>query len=198
MASSKGSKPEVTPVDKKKSNKPLQEAPPPPQWVIVQLSSHGEKEKDLEIIKKSVSRILKSNVEVFIPAISQKVREEALTTFYMEGYIFIKYDPSINYSKLNETTYFRGVLRHSTSERRKFHLLKDSDLNPMRLGMKELKISEFSMGEEVKVIKGQWKNLIGKIVLIHNDEEENIQLSINLRSKPILIEFPSSYLEKIK
>ena len=59
------------------------------QWVVVQLSSTGEKEEDIDILKQSARKILnRGDVEIFVPAISPKVRDESQTIFFMEGYVF--------------------------------------------------------------------------------------------------------------
>lgn len=49
-------------------------------------------------------------------------------------------------------------------------------------------------GTKVKVIHGMFKNLQGKV---WKSEPGKITVFIDLRSKPILIEFPPEHLEKV-
>ncbi len=191
MPSSKGCKNQ----NKLKSKTKTKSIPPNnPKWVVVQLSPMGEKEKNLEMIKKSARQILKSDIEMFIPAMSQKVRNESQTVFFMDGYVFIKHVDGLPYHKLNETTYFLNVLsKINLDKKRVYSLLDDKALDPMRSGVQNMRMNKFIEDENVKVIKGNFRNLIGKIISV-SDGGENVQVSIDLRSKKMIIDFPASYL----
>ncbi len=170
----------------------------PNKWVVVQLTQTGEKETDLNAIKRSVCRILgKKDLEIFIPAVSENVRGESHTTFYMDGYVFIKYRDGIPFNKLQETTYFHSVLCNTTQKRRDYSFLYDKDLAPMRDGIRKIQQNKFNPGDTIKVNKGEFKNLVGEVSVVY-DDEQNVQVYISLRSKKILMDFPSSYLDKIK
>lgn len=195
MPSSKGCKSQNKPKSKAKAKTKTKSIPPDsPKWVVVQLSPMGEKEKNLEMIKKSARQILKSDIEMFIPAISQKVRNESQTVFFMDGYVFIRHVDGHPYHRLNETTYFLSVLsKISSDKKRVYSLLDDKALNPMRSGVQNMRMNKFVEDESVKVIKGNFRNLIGKIISV-SDGGENVQVSIDLRSKKMIIDFPASYL----
>lgn len=175
-------------------------APAPVQWVTVQLSSQGEREKNLAVITKAVHQILRSPIEVFIPAISQKVREESETLFYMEGYIFIKHVPDVQYFKLQDTTYFATVITKPVMvngrRQNQYNLVPDSTLDPMRSGMQELRVVPFKTRDRVRVIKGSFKNMPGVIVDMQDDDQV-AQVDLDtLRSKKLQISFPVTYLVK--
>lgn len=194
MSSSKGS-----PKNKKTQPPVLKTCTDQPallkKWVVVQLSPTGEKEKDLSILERSVRRYL-GKLEVFVPATKQitkdGVRDDSSTMFYMDGYIFVEFVEGINYGKLTDTTYFLSVL----TTNRKYHLLDDSVLSPMRAGVQQLKIRSFQKGDFVKVIHGSFKNLVGSVVMI-DDVGEKVTVSSNTSSKPVLMEYHASYLQKI-
>lgn len=118
----------------------------------------------------------------------------------MNGYVFIEYDPGAPYLALRETSYFRDVLcksyRNSAPE---YSLLSDSDLEPMRAGMEDLKSNSFQIGDSVCVITGTYRNLRGEISLVY-DDGETVQVAVNhLRSKKgLLVDFPSTYLERVQ
>jgi len=170
------------------------------KWVIVQLSPSGEREKNIPSIIRAARHILQDkNIEVCVPAVSQKVREDSHTMFYWDGYIFVEYTEGRNYLKLNDTSYFQNVLCHpglTANKQKRYSFLTDKDLEPMKRGLQNMKLSEFSEDDDVKIIKGQFKNLIGKVSFVH-ENGENVQVFVGLRSKKILMDFPSSYLAKV-
>lgn len=194
MASSKGSK--------KPTKDVPQESNTPTQWVVVQLTSLGEREKNIASITRSVHHILRrKDLEVFVPAISQKGLGDSLTTWYSDGYIFVRFLDGVLYNSLQETAYFSMVLSKLVVvdgvRRMKYSLLNNKDLDPMRVGMKVMRVGKFSEDDSVKVIKGNYRNLPGKVSCVY-DQGEVVQVCLNLRSKPMFIDFPASYLEKQK
>lgn len=171
------------------------------KWVIIELSVVGEKEKDLSVIKKSVKRIL-GDLDVFIPAVSENVRGERHTMFYMDGYIFVEYKSVVNYSKVNDTTYFRTVIYNPPvhgvkGSRKTFHTMDDLHLEPIRKGSEQMKLGNLKPGDVVKVIKGTYKNLEGKITEVY-ESNETAQIFVDLRSRKSFIDFPISHLEKVQ
>ena len=121
--------------------------------------------------------------------------------FYMDGYVFVSHVEGIPYLKLSDTMYFSSVLIQTTTingvRKRTFSLLSDADIAPMKAGMQTLKLGSFKEGQSVKIIKGNFKNLQAKVSYIHEDGE-SAQVHVKLRSKPILIDFPVSYLKAIE
>ena len=164
-----------------------------PDWVIVQLSPLGEREKDLRLLSKSVCHILGRTIDVFVPAVSQAARGDSVTTFYMDGYIFVRHMPGVPYSNLADTPYFSSVL---TGPGGKFALLKDEALDSMRDGMDQLQSVRLVEGDSVRVVEGKYKNLTGRISCTYEDSKV-VQLSFEKRSKKMLIDFPVTYLKKI-
>ena len=161
------------------------------KWVVVQLTPAGERETSIKNIERSVLRILKKPIEVFVPAMSQKVRNETLTTVYMDGYIFIAYEPGIDYTKLSDTTYFSSVLISG----RTYQLLDDSKVCPIRDKVAAMKINEFNVGDKVRVKRGEHKDLPCRIVNIY-EGGEHVQVQCDFWSKPMMLDFASSNLKK--
>lgn len=175
---------------------PSPSAGPPPKWVVVQLTSLGEREKNIDIIVRSARRIL-GDVEVFIPATIQKMRDESHTMVYMDGYVFVRFIEGVSYLKLQETAYFKAVLCTPGSGGKKTYcLIDDFVLDKMRDGVKNLETQggSFSPGEDVKVIKGTLKNLRGKVIVFYDNK---VQVHVSLQSKPVIFEFPPGHLEKV-
>lgn len=167
---------------------------PSKKWIVVQLSQNGEREKNLKTLEKSVHRILRSTVEVFIPATSQKARNDVSTVFYMDGYIFVEFKSGVIYSKLNNSSNFEMVLQNSKTG---YYLLDNAEIAPLQKGVRDMVVNTFEVGDTVKVLKGSFKNLTGIVSLIH-DGGEQVQINLHLSSKPVLIDYPTSYLSKIE
>jgi len=197
VASSKGSG-RKQPAKKPTQKEPPVPAGPPPKWVVVQLTSVGEREKNIDIIVRAARQIL-GDVEVFIPAVIQRVREESHTMVYMDGYVFLRHAENVNYLKLQETTYFKTVLCSPGSNGRKAYcLIDDFVLDKMRDGVKGLKVQgSFAFGDPVRITKGHYKGLRGKVMLVYEDGQK-VQIHVPLDSKPVLIEFPPNYIEKLE
>lgn len=169
-------------------------------WVIVELTPTGEREKNLESIRKNARKILNDKtVEVFIPSVVQKVREEFHILPFMEGYIFILHKPGLNFMRLQETNYFRSVLTRPVFDgkrrRQTLSFLSDKDLDKLRSGMQNVVKSGFSEGDIVKVVRGNYKNLKAEVIQAYEDGQ-HVQVYVNLASKKILLDFPASYLVK--
>jgi transcription antitermination factor NusG len=170
------------------------------QWVIVQLSPTGEKETDMDILKRAAKRILRQeDIDMFIPAISQEFRDESQTLFFMEGYVFFRYMPGIPFLRLRDTAFFSDVLTTTPGSHGgepEYALLEDSKLNHMRKGMDDLRVGEYVCGDTVRIIEGSYKNLKGTISVVY-DKKQVVQVSVVLRSKQMLMDFPVTYLERI-
>lgn len=174
-------------------NSPKDSQSNPKKWVVVQLSSSAEKEKNLSVFQRSVKRILGKDLNVFVPAANLSAREDNHIMFYMDGYVFIEHMPGVNYNKLNETTYFANVLTHPKTG---VCLINDSEIDVMRKGIESMKVGRFALNDEVRVIRGSYKNMIGRVSNVY-EGGEFIQIDVGLLSKPLLIDYPANYLTKL-
>jgi len=159
----------------------------------------GERDFDVKTVQSSVHRILgRIDLDVFIPAISQDVRNDSQTLFFMDGYVFIEYKEDVQYLRLRDTSMFKEVLCTSKpGEASRYSLLDDRELDPMREGMEDLKTGDFEVGDQVRVVIGTYKNLRGEVSLVY-EGGENVQVAVShLRSKKgLLVDFPATYLER--
>jgi transcription antitermination factor NusG len=201
VASSKGLKGKA----EQKASIPSSVLPTAQQWVVIQLTALGEREKNIQLIIRSARQILgRSDIDVFVPAINQKGIDDSLTTWYSEGYVFVRHEPAVSYHKLAETNYFSAVLSTMSvsngEKKRVYSLLTDKDLAHMRHGMYDLKInsSKFKNDQKVKITKGSYKDMPGRIAQIYDDGEK-VQVFVSLpsiRGGGIFMDFPASYLQK--
>ncbi len=205
MASSKDSKePNKLPLKKRSSFPPP--AGGPIQWVVVQLTALGEREKNIQLIIRAAHQILgRKDLKVFVPAIDQRARDDSLTTWYSEGYIFVQHMSGVSYHKMADTNYFSAVLSTMSvvggERKRMYSLLTDKDLSHMRHGMQDLKTTaaKYRVDQKIKIIKGSYKGLPGKIASVY-DDGENVQVFVPLRSIKdsggLLMDFPASYIQR--
>lgn len=156
----------------------------------------GEKETNLNVVAAAARRILcNPSLEVFIPAVSQDVRQDSHTMFYMEGYAFIRYMPGVSYSKLRETTYFKDVLRQPSASGPIFAQLPDAKIQEMKAGMEKMKKADFEVGDRVRVLRGEFRGMRGVVTEVFS-ETQRLMLSTSLASKPLLVEYPFSFVKK--
>ena len=163
---------------------------------MVGLSSSGERETNMKIISDAVRRVLGRDLEVFVPAVSKKARDESHTLFYMDGYVFIQYQDGIPYIRLQDTSYFGQVLCVSHGGDMTYSLVDDFVLDPLRKGVKDLGMCKFAVNDRVRVVKGEFRNLRGQVRTIYEGGEV-VQVDVSQRSKPMLIDFPTIYLQKV-
>ena len=164
-------------------------------WVAVQLSSLGEREKNPTNIENLIHRCLGKTVEVFIPSVALKRQEESQTLCYMEGYIFVGHHDGIDYLRLLNIPLFKDVLHTIRGGVVVYNLIDNAVLNPVRDGMENMQHAEFKIDTPVKIIKGTFKNLLGKISQVY--DASTVQIFINLKSKQMFIDFPASYVENL-
>lgn len=153
----------------------------------------------MDTLRRAAKKLLRrDDIDMFIPAISQNVRDDSQTLFFMEGYVFFRYVRGVSFLKLRDTTYFNDVLVTSKRNGREpeYSLLDDSKLNLMRQGMNDLRVGKFLVGDAVQIIEGNFKNLKGDVSMVY-DRKQVVQVSVVLRSKMVLMDFPSTYLKKV-
>jgi transcription antitermination factor NusG len=166
------------------------------KWVVVGLSSAGERETNIKAISFAVRRILGRDLEVFVPAVSKQARDDSHTLFYMDGYIFVEHMDGVPYTKLQDTAYFSLVLCSKRAGRVEYSLVEDDVLDPLREGVKDLGVCKFLVNDRVRVIKGDFRNLHGNVRTVY-DGGEVVQVDFSQRSKLLLIDFPVIYLQKV-
>lgn len=166
--------------------------------MVVELSSTGEHELSIPSIVRSARRILgRPDIEVFVPAVSSKVRSDSQVLVYMDGYIFVRYEPGVNYLRLRDNGMFRDVLCSPAKikgQEPAYALIGDSQLDPLRTGMESLGKASFKVGDRVRIVRGENRNLTGYVCDVGDGL---IFISAGLRSKPLILPYPTSYLEKI-
>jgi 5'-3' exonuclease/transcription antitermination factor NusG len=163
-------------------------------WVVLETVVRSE-QPDPEAVRKAILRIL-PGIEVFVPAAVSQVGSDKVTTYLLEGYVFVRYDrvPS-EYFKLDGTKYIQNVLLSPGNQSRNKRISTVSDVHilKMREQIKQLVDKGISIGDTVMITSGPYRNMTA-VVLEDFPEEKMVQVHIGLRSKQSLISFPRSFL----
>ncbi len=163
-------------------------------WVVLETVVRSE-QPDPEAVRKAIFRVL-PGIEVFVPAAVSQVGLDKVTTYLLEGYVFVRYDrPASEYFKLEGTKYIQNVLLSPGSQNRNKRISTVGDVHilKMREQIKQLVDKGISVGDTVMITSGPYRNMTA-VVLEDFPEENKVQVHICLRSKQSLISFPRSFL----
>lgn len=161
----------------------------------MELTHAGEQEKDSDVLTRAIHRILKSPLLVFVPSLSTDVREDSQILVYMDGYIFIEFREGIQYMRLRDTSYFNEVLCSSRGNSPVYSLVDDLKLSVIKKDMESIRVVEYAVDDPVRVKSGTNRGLRGIVIGVDDDI---ISVKHLTRSKPVLADYPTTYLEKIK
>lgn len=163
--------------------------------MVVELTHAGEQEKDSDVLTRAVHRILRAPLSVFVPSLSTDVREDSQILVYMDGYIFIEHVEGVQYMRLRDTSYFNEVLCSSRGNSPVYALVEDEKLNGIKKDMESVRAVEFAVDDPVRVKSGTNRGLRGIVIGV---SEDIISVKHLTRSKPVLADYPTTYLEKAK
>lgn len=165
------------------------------KWVVVGLTHAGEQEKDSAILTRTIHRILGQQLDVFVPSLSTQVRSDSQILVYMDGYIFVEYREGAQYMRLRDTSYFQDVLCVSRGSRPVYSLVEDDKLRAIKKDMESIRVVDFEVDDTVRVKSGSNRGLRGIVMDVQDDVVTVKHLT---RSKPVVADYKTTYLEKIK
>jgi transcription antitermination factor NusG len=179
----------------KTTSRPASEGASEVRWVVVELTHAGEQEKKSEVLTRAVQRILGSRLRVFVPSLSTDVRQDSQILVYMDGYVFVEYLDGVQYMKLRDTSYFNDVLCSSKGSSPVYSLIRDEEINGIKKDMESIRDADFDLDDRVVVKSGTNRGLSGTVLDVDGD---NITVKHHTRSKPCILTYKSTYLEKAK
>lgn len=164
-------------------------------WVVVELSSQGEKE--IEEIPGILKKILASkSSEVFIPIFwsEESICKEKFHLF--DGYVFCKSDcPEENFFSIEDDPHFRCILTNLRDGIRVIEFVPESKIKSLKNQLSKLVLKDIDEGDFVEILDGTCKSLKGEVL---NKDDHIALVSISdLRSTELLIEVPISSLKKV-
>jgi 5'-3' exonuclease/transcription antitermination factor NusG len=167
------------------------------EWVVLELSPQGE-EEDPEALYSAIRRLLKVEVDIFVPASISNVGESRVVHKLIDNYVFVRRTlPDNAFMRLEGTRFIASVLtiNRSTSgnSTRQVTCVKDADIEKMRRQIHVETEQGIEVGDEVQVMSGPYKGINGRVIEEIN-ETDSVQVFIKLRSKQAIVTLPRSFL----
>lgn len=161
------------------------------EWVIVELTSHGEKEPPA-LVLAAATKIL-GKCEVYIPALETKVGDDKDIHYLMPGYAFVRKERAErDYRRLEETRLFQSVLRRAG----KVATVDGTYIEGLREKLRTEVNQGIGVGDSVLICSGPYKN-IEATVITEIPEDCKVQVHIELRSKQSIVSLPRSALKVV-
>lgn len=126
--------------------------------------------------------------DIFIPAVEFSQNSEA--NKYLVGMIFIKYDREYD-DKM--TSIFRSLQIHLYS------VVKESDVLAMKensSNYQQVTKARFTVGDSIQIINGDYKDMIGTIEFIRN--ENTVDVNVQVFGRDHIITLNTTMISKLK
>ena len=165
-------------------------------WAALELSRAGELKVEAGDLEKSLRKDLgvAQDWPIFIPATTYIKDGKVITVHLLEGYAFVA-------TGLAETLYFklenRGYVNSVMSQAggggiRALSVISNSNIEEMRLKLRDLVSEDIEIGSRVKVTEGIYRALDGYVLGV---EEDQVFLKIELRSLNVITRIPRIFLD---
>lgn len=168
------------------------------QWVILELTRFGEKEKPEDLISLIRGETGISDLEIFVPSTSFSRRDNWVTICLMEGYIFMEGGrPAGFYFDLEEIPYLSRVLTRDERTGRYIVYVPDEEVVKLQTRLRDQTLRDFGEGDTVEIIEGAYESLEGTVIDF-NPQTKNAFIRIHeLVSLDTVVELPLQFLRKI-
>ena len=166
------------------------------EWVVLELTPQGEDE-DPEVLRRSISRMIKGPKEIFIPASIITLGHSRSVYKLIENYVFIKRNiPDSIFFKLENTKYIASVLTVTDKYSRRIAPVYDKNIEQMKTQLRVETDQGIQVGDDVLIMSGAYNGITGKVIE-EIPESDAVQVHISLRSKQALITLPRSFLRYV-
>lgn len=161
------------------------------EWVVVELTPHGEKEKP-KMLQHAASKILGA-CEVYVPAVETQIGDDRSIHYLMPGYAFVRKDlPERAYRKLEDTRLFQAVLKNGGAKT--ISTVPASYIEELKEKLRAEVNQGIGVGDIVLICSGPYKNIEASVIT-EIPEERSVQVHIELRSKQSIVTLPRSALK---
>lgn len=169
-------------------------------WVAIELTYIGEAKVEEGTLEKSLRKDLgvTDTHPVFIPSTRYTRKGRSMTLHLMEGYAFVGSGlEEVAYFRLESKPYVNKVMsvRNGPYGMRGLSVIPDSYVRKMRVQLRELKSSNISENDPIKVVEGLYNALEGTVV---DTEGEYATVLLPMRSRKIITRLPKVYLEIVE
>ncbi len=169
-------------------------------WIAIELSRQGELKVEDCTLASSFRRDLDVQDEfpVFIPSTSYIKNGRTFTVHLMEGYAFVGTGlPEYRYFALEKLAYVTSVMSAQSGPHRMraLHVLPNREIEKLRRKLSEQLAADIEVDAWVKVVRGKFKGLEGRVLRIHDDQ--HAWVAFELRSLHRCTPIPRVFLETI-
>ena len=166
-------------------------------WVALELTRLGEEKIQEGSLVRTLCQDLRvsNDYPIFIPAASFPKGNRRITIVLMEGYAFVASGlPDVRYFAIEEQAYLSKVMSVNSGKHgmRTVVTLPDVKIEELRLQLRQRITVEISLGANVRVVDGTYKNLEG---VVQGFDGENAFVEIHLRSIELVASLPRVLLE---
>lgn len=168
------------------------------QWVVLELTRLGEKEKPEDLLEILKNEVDDDDVEIFIPAKTFIRKNNRTSVTLMEGYVFFSGGkPASFYFDLEDMPQISKVLTKDDNTGRYIKYLPDNEIQTLKDKLQVLTVSHIEEGDRVDIIDGVYKNLEGVVLGFNVSTEYALVQIIGLVSLETVVELPLQFLERI-
>ena len=166
-------------------------------WVVLELTPRSEGE-DPDVIRRSIHSSLKNkDIEVFVPAAVTQVGDDRVVHYLVEGYVFVCFDPEVDYMRLEGSRFVQSVLSSGGGPQRSFSTVGDADIERMRAQIAKQVDQGIGVGDTVMISSGAYRH-IEATVIEEILETQTVQVHVKLRSKETIVTLPRSFLTVVQ
>ena len=170
-------------------------------WIAIELSRQGE----LKVVDGSLATTFRRDLDVsadfpvFVPANTYVKNGRTTTIHLMEGYAFVGTGlPEIRYFALEKLSYVTSVMSAVSGphKMRVLHVLPNREIETLRKKLSEQLAADITVDSWVKVVRGKFKGLEGRVLRIHDDQHAYV--AFKLRSLHRVTPIPRVFLQTIE
>jgi transcription antitermination factor NusG len=157
-------------------------------WVALELTQRGETERDINSLRELVLKSLgKPSAEIFIPIHYETEEFFDRNIVLLNGYFFIRHDPSLPYYKLKDSKFFEGVVADPQTQ--EVQIVPDTQIQKLKSQFDKIveDASRVKVGDTVKILDGLYKNLVGKVTKVIKKDNMCIIKVTSLKSRNITV-----------
>lgn len=170
-------------------------------WIAIELSRQGELKVEDGTLADSFRRELDVVPEfpVFIPSTTYIKLGRTMTVHLMEGYAFVATGlPEYRYFALEKLNYVASVMSAQSGphKMRVLHVLPNREIEKLRRKLSEQLAADITVDSWVKVVRGKFKGLEGRVLRIHDDQHAYV--AFVLRSLHRVSPIPRVFLQTIE
>lgn len=158
------------------------------KWLILELNEIGESCNYAEL-DNILQEMLGSEIDYFIPILSEKMGSYTSTSVLFEGYVFVK-DCEESREKLSDLKDFR-IFSRLLENNNRLQTVDSRTIGVLKRKLKHSVCKKIKPGTRVQILEGIFKNLVGEVMSIE-DRGKKVVVSIKRLSREMIAPLPTT------